>query len=104
MLRADVPLLPPGIHHQYEVELHWSDPAHLRQRGDGEAVGWSGLALRLGLWVRLALSAKPETPVSGEWCGLVQPGRTWPQAPQHVCHVGSLQARLDYSRLGCSLI
>lgn len=79
-----------GVHHQHEVESHWSDPADLCQRGDCEALGQSGLSLRPGLWLRLALSAEPQTPLAGQRRGLVQPGRTQPQAPQHVCRVGAL--------------
>lgn len=34
-----------GVNHQYEVESDRSDLADLRQRGDSEAVGQSGLSL-----------------------------------------------------------
>ncbi|KAF0022237.1 hypothetical protein F2P81_025499 [Scophthalmus maximus] len=61
----------PGVHLQHEVESDRSDPAHLCQRGDGEALGQSPASLRLWVRVRLALLAESEAAIRGERCGLV---------------------------------
>lgn len=66
------------------MESNWTDLNDLRQRGDRETVGCSGLALRI--W--LALPAESETSLFGQRHHLVQPPGTGAQAPQHVGCVG----------------
>jgi len=73
-----------GVRLQHEVEPQRSDPADLRQGGDGEAVGRAGLPR-----LRLALPAEPPSPVAGERRGVVRPAGTRPEAPRHVGHVGA---------------
>lgn len=66
------------------MESHWPGFTDLRQRGDGETVGNSGLQPRL--W--LALPAESETSLPGQRRGLVRPAGPGAQAPQHVGRVG----------------
>lgn len=66
------------------MESNWTDLNDLRQRGDRETVGRSGLALRI--W--LALPAESETSLFGQRHRLVQPAGTGAEAPQRVGRVG----------------